>query len=153
MKQIVLFASLVFASACSADSIRDTSATRALAYPETRRMEHVDVYHGQRIADPYRWFEDENAAETRQWIEAENALAQPYLEAIPARAKIKERLTQLWNYERYDIPVKRGGRYFYLRNDGLQNQSVLYVADSLDATPRVLHRSERAQQGCNDRAR
>ena len=138
MKQIVLFAGLVFASACNADSIRDTSATRALAYPETRRMEHVDVYHGQRIADPYRWFEDENAAGTRQWIEAENALAQPYLEAIPARAKIKERLTQLWNYERYDIPVKRGGRYFYLRNDGLQNQSVLYVADSLDATPRVL---------------
>ena len=138
MKQMVLFASLVFASACSADSMRDTSATRTLAYPETRRMDHVDVYHGQRIADPYRWFEDEKAAETRQWIEAENALAQPYLEAIPARAKIKERLTQLWNYERYDIPVKRGGRYFYLRNDGLQNQSVLYVAESLDATPRVL---------------
>jgi prolyl oligopeptidase len=138
MKQMVLFASLAIASACSADSMRDTSATRALAYPETRRMDHVDVYHGQRIADPYRWFEDEKAAETRQWIEAENALAQPYLEAIPARAKIKERLTQLWNYERYDIPVKRGGRYFYLRNDGLQNQSVLYVAESLDATPRVL---------------
>jgi prolyl oligopeptidase len=138
MKQVVLFACLVFASACSADSIRDTSTARALAYPETRRMDHVDVYHGQRIADPYRWFEHEKAAETRQWIEAENALAQPYLEAIPARTKVKERLTQLWNYERYDIPVKRGGRYFYLRNDGLQNQSVLYVADSLDATPRVL---------------
>lgn len=110
----------------------------ALAYPASPRVDHIDVYHDQRIADPYRWLEDERSTDTRKWIEAQNALAQPHLEAIPAREKIKERLTQLWNHERFDIPVKRGGRYFYLRNDGLQNQSVLYVAESLTATPRVL---------------
>src|SRR5690606_36150740 len=109
----------------------------ALEYPDTRRGDQVDVYHGERVADPYRWLETDSA-ETRRWIETQNALAQPWLEAIPAREKIKQRLTELWNYERYGVPVKRGGRYFYLRNDGLQNQSVLYVADALDASPRVL---------------
>ncbi|MGH8177725.1 MAG: prolyl oligopeptidase family serine peptidase [Steroidobacter sp.] len=138
MKQIFLFASLALASACSVDSARRTDEAHALAYPDTKRVDHVDTYHARRIADPYRWLENESAADTRQWIEAQNALAQPHLEIIPAREKIKDRLTQLWNYERYDIPVKRGGRYFWLRNDGLQNQSVLYVADTLEATPRVL---------------
>jgi prolyl oligopeptidase len=90
------------------------------------------------VADPYRWFEQTGDAKVREWITAENALAQPYLEGIPARETIKKRMTELWNYERYDIPVRRGDRYFYSRNDGLQNQSVLYVADSLQGTPRVL---------------
>ena len=108
------------------------------AYPEVTRGNQVDTYHGVRVADPYRWMEALDSEQTRAYIEAENALSEPYLEAIPARARIKERLTQLWNYERYDVPVKRGGRYFYRRNDGLQNQSVLYVAESLTAAPRVL---------------
>ncbi len=110
----------------------------AFKYPETRRIDHVDTYHGTSIADPYRWLEDADSPDTRRWIEAQNALAQPYLESIPARERIKQRMTQLWNYERYDIPVKRGNRYFYLRNDGLQNQSVLYVTEGLNAKPRVL---------------
>ena len=124
--------------ACSVDTPRKPQATAAFAYPDTRRVDQTDDYHGVKVADPYRWLEDVGDAHTKQWIEAQNALAQPYLEAIPARERIKQRLTELWNYERYDIPVKRGGRYFYLRNDGLQNQSVLYVADALDAQPRVL---------------
>jgi prolyl oligopeptidase len=115
-----------------------TDTPVAFAYPPTQRVEHTDVYHGVRVEDPYRWLEDAGSDATKQWIGAENALAQPYLEAIPAREQIKKRLTELWNYERYDLPVKRGGRYFYTRNDGLQNQSVLYVADGLQAAPRVL---------------
>jgi prolyl oligopeptidase len=136
---------LVLLSSCSVDSARTHSPTvasapkpPAFAYPPTQRIDHVDGYHGTRVADPYRWLEDAESAGTQQWIQAQNALAQPYLESIPAREPIKQRMTQLWNYERYDIPVKRGNRYFYLRNDGLQNQSVLYIADRLDAAPRVL---------------
>lgn len=114
------------------------SMTPAFKYPATRRIDHVDTYHGTQVADPYRWLEDAESVDTRRWIQAQNALAQPYLESIPARESIKQRMTQLWNYERYDIPLKRGNRYFYLRNDGLQNQSVLYITERLDATPRVL---------------
>lgn len=148
MKNLFALSCLILLSACSSTEPtrlgNDAAATRAgkeaaaLAYPQTPRVEHVDVYHGTRVADPYRWLEDASAAQTKQWIEAQNALAQPYLESIPARETIKKRLTQLWNYERYDLPVKRGGRYFYTRNDGLQDQSVLYVADALNAQPRVL---------------
>ncbi len=126
-------------AACNADSTRHGDAQPAsFAYPQAARVAQVDDYHGTRVEDPYRWLEKVDDAQTRQWVSAENELAQPYLEGIAAREAIKKRLTQLWNYERYDIPVQRGGRYFYSRNDGLQNQSVLYVADSLQAQPRVL---------------
>jgi prolyl oligopeptidase len=135
---VVLFGLATGLAACSSRSTQPGAAGAVLSYPQSKRIEHVDEYHGTRVPDPYRWLENESDVETRRWIAAENALAQPYLEAIPARARIKQRLTQLWNYERYEIPVQRGGRYFYLRNDGLQNQSVLYVADALDAPPRVL---------------
>ncbi len=129
---------LLLLAACSSDSTRQDDAPPAFAYPLAARGAQVDTYHGTTVEDPYRWLERVEDSQTRQWVRAENALAQPYLEAIPAREAIKQRLTQLWNYERYDIPVQRGGRYFYGRNDGLQNQSVLYVADSLQAQPRVL---------------
>ncbi|HKS53904.1 MAG TPA: prolyl oligopeptidase family serine peptidase [Steroidobacteraceae bacterium] len=108
------------------------------SYPPARRGDQVDDYHGEKVVDPYRWLEEPDSAESRAWIEAENRLTSGYLEKIPQRAAIKERLTQLWDYERFGLPVKRGNRYFYTRNDGLQNQAVLYVADSLDAQPRVL---------------
>lgn len=128
---------LTLISGCSVESTHRAEES-GLAYPPTKRVDQVDVYHGTRVADPYRWLEDLDSAETRAWVDAQNALSQPYLEAIPARERIKQRLTELWNYERYDIPVKRGNRYFYLRNDGLQNQSVLYVAEGLEAPGRVL---------------
>src|SRR5918999_5238320 len=113
--QFVLLSCLILLSACSStESTRPGNETAAaLAYPQTPRIEHVDVYHGMRVADPYRWLEDAGAAQTKQWIDTQNALAQPYLESIAAREAIKKRLTQLWNYERSDLPVKRGGRYFY----------------------------------------
>ena len=107
-------------------------------YPLTSKTNVVDNYHGTTVADPYRWLEDDNATATKEWVEAQNEVTFAYLNAIPGRAAIKARLTKLWNFERYGVPFKEGGRYFYSRNDGLQNQSVLYTVESLDATPRVL---------------
>src|SRR5215212_918854 len=107
-------------------------------YPVARKSDQVDDYHGTKISDPYRWLEDLDSTETRAWVEAENRLTFDYLKQIPERAAIKERLTKLWNYERYDIPFKEGGRYFYKKNNGLQNQSVLYTVNTLEAEPRVL---------------
>ena len=112
--------------------------TTRLGYPETAKREVVDDYHGTKVIDPYRWLEDDNAAETKAWVAAQNKVTYHYLDQIPERARLRERLTKLWNFERYGIPFKQGGRYFYSRNDGLQNQSVLYVADALEAAPRVL---------------
>ncbi|GIU82090.1 MAG: S9 family peptidase [Acidobacteria bacterium] len=109
-----------------------------LQYPQAKKVEQIDDYHGVKVADPYRWLENPDSPDTRAWIEAQNKLTRDYLDKIPEREKIKQRLTELWNYERFSIPVKRGNKYFYLRNDGLQNQSVLYVTDSLKSPGRVL---------------
>ena len=114
------------------------ATTSRLPYPETRKSDQVDDYHGVKIADPYRWLEDDNSAETKAWVEAQNKVTFTYLEQIPQRAPIKARLTELWNYERYGIPFKQGERYFIAKNDGLQNQSVLYTMASLDAEPKLL---------------
>jgi len=102
-----------------------------LVYPQAAKVAQVDDFHGTKVADPYRWLEEENSLETKAWIEAENRLTFGYLEQISARPRIKERLTRLWNYERYGMPFKEGGRYFLTKNDGLQNQSVLYTMRSL----------------------
>jgi prolyl oligopeptidase len=109
-----------------------------LEYPPAREMQQVDEYHGVRITDPYRWLEESDSDETRAWIEAQNRLTFSYLSRIPARERIRSRLAELWDYTRYGVPFQQGGRYFFTRNDGLQNQSVLYTADSLRAGPRVL---------------
>lgn len=109
-----------------------------LAYPVTKTTGQTDNYHGTTVADPYRWLEDANSAETKERVTAQNKLTQAYLAQIPQRAVIRERLTKLWNYERFSVPGKEGGQYFYTRNDGLQNQSVLFTQKSLGDTPRVL---------------
>jgi prolyl oligopeptidase len=109
-----------------------------LTYPATRRGEQVDDYHGTQIADPYRWLEDLDSPETRAWVEAQNQVTHAWLGQVASRERIHQRLTQLWNYERYALPHKRGGRYFYTKNDGLQNQSAVYVIDKLDGPPRLL---------------
>ena len=111
---------------------------RTIVYPVTARIEASDTYFGTKVADPYRWLENLDSAEVQAWVAAQNALTQPRLAELPWRPWIKARLTQLWNYERYELPVKRGGYYFYLHNDGTQNQSVLQVADALDSPGRVL---------------
>jgi prolyl oligopeptidase len=100
-----------------------------LAYPKTRTVDQVDDYHGTKVEDPYRWLEDTDSAETAAWVKAENEVTFGFLEKIPERTRIRERLTKLWNYERYGVPQKVGGRLFYFKNDGLQNQAVLYVMD------------------------
>lgn len=107
-------------------------------YPQARKGDTVDDYHGTRVADPYRWLEDVDSDETRRWVEAENALTFSYLDEIPERDAIRARLTSLWDYPKYGAPFKKGGRYFFFKNDGLQNQSVLYVQASLAGTPAVL---------------
>ena len=109
-----------------------------VAYPPARRSDHVDVYHGRKIADPYRWLEAPDSAESRRWIDAQNRLTRRVLSQIPEREAIRKRLTQLWNYERFGLPVHRGKYYFYTHNNGLQNQSPLYVVESLDGKPRLL---------------
>ncbi len=107
-------------------------------YPTSRRGDTVDNYHGLEVFDPYRWLEDTESDETHEWIEAQNRVTFDYLEQIGPREEITDRLTQLWNYERFGQPVKRGDRYFYTHNDGLQDQSVLYTVDRLDGEPRIL---------------
>lgn len=110
----------------------------ALNYPTTNKQDLVEDYHGVQVADPYRWLEDPNSEETQAWVQSQNQVTFGYLQQIPAREKLQHRLTQLWDFEKYSIPFKQGDRYFYFKNDGLQNQSVLYVLDHLDSTPEVL---------------
>ena len=126
-----LLAVVIFATACS-------SLNSHLKHPRTHRVGQVDDYHGTRVADPFRWLENPDSPESRRWIEAQNVVTSNYLAKIPSRAALKERLTKLWNYERFGLPYKEGQRYFYSRNDGLQNQAVLYSLPDLDAPPQVL---------------
>ncbi|MBA3762581.1 MAG: S9 family peptidase [Chthoniobacterales bacterium] len=111
---------------------------KALAYPVAPKSDQTDDYHGTKIADPYRPLENADSEETRKWIEAENKLTFDYLAAVPERKKINDRLTALWNYEKYTVPFREGGRFFFSKNAGLQNQSVLYTGDKLPGHPRVL---------------
>ncbi|MGF1537693.1 MAG: S9 family peptidase, partial [Elainellaceae cyanobacterium] len=113
-------------------------ANSKLTYPNARTVEQTDHYHGTPVADPYRWLEDPNSPESREWIEAENRVTFAYLDQIPQRQQIRDRLTELWDYEKYGTPFRRGDRFFFFKNDGLQNQDVLYVLPALDAEPRVL---------------
>ena len=93
----------------------------SLDYPNSPRVDHVDILHGTRVPDPYRWLEDLDAERTQAWIAAQNEVTFGYLEQIPARARIAQRFAELWNYEKYGVPTVRGGRTFYRHNEGLQN--------------------------------
>ncbi|MEO6324040.1 MAG: prolyl oligopeptidase family serine peptidase [Thermoanaerobaculia bacterium] len=114
------------------------SPEATVKYPKPPVTSQIDDYHGVKVADPYRKLEDPDAPETRVWIEGENKVTNAYLDAMPDRKQIRERLTKLWNYERFSAPFQEGGRYFYSKNDGLQNQAVLYVMEKLGGEPRVL---------------
>ncbi len=117
-----------------------TRADTTWTYPSTKRVDDVDSYHGQQVADPYRWLETDvrEAPEVADWVEAQNEVTSGYLQSIPCRNAIKERLTELWNYEKFGTPFKSGDRYFFSKNDGLQNQSVVYTMKSLTDQPTML---------------
>jgi len=134
---IVTVVSLL-ASSCTTEMNSTKPAAPKFVYPATATVDHVETLHGTPVPDPYRWLEDDNSAETKAWVAEQNKVTFGYLELIPARPRLKERLTKLWNFERYGVPQREGGRYVFSKNDGLQNQSVLYTMRSLDEAPRVL---------------
>ena len=129
-------------AAAPATPVATPAPAATQAYPATRRTDQVDTYESAagkvKVADPYRWLEDDNSAATKVWVEAQNAVTNAYLEAIPERGAIRDRLTRIQDYERFAAPGKHGGRYFYMRNAGLQPQAVLYVTDSPEKEGRVL---------------
>ncbi len=108
--------------------------------PMTRRVDHTDTYHGVVVADPYRWLEKDvrESDEVAEWIERQNEYTQQFLKQIKSRDHIRKRITELWNYEKYGTPFRAGGRIYFYKNDGLQNQYVLYVQDTPQQPPRVL---------------
>ncbi len=130
-------ASLVALAAALAFDATSVSAQK-IAFPRTRTVDHTDTYFGVKVADPYRWLEEENSPEIAAWVEAQNKVTFEYLEKIPYRDALKARLTALYNYERYSAPFRKGEHYVFSKNDGLQNQSVLYIQKGLDGTPEVL---------------
>ena len=111
-----------------------------MSYPNSRKVEKVDEYFGVKVADPYQWLEEDvrESDEVREWVEAQSKFTNGYIEQLPFRKEIESRLTKLWDYEKYGTPFKRAGRYYYSKNDGLQNQNVVYQMDSLDDEPKVL---------------
>ncbi len=108
-----------------------------LPYPITDKVDTVDNYFGTAVADPYRWLEDDNSKETAEWVTAQNEVTFAYLNQIPFRTKVKERLEQIWDYPKYGTPFKEGENYFFYKNDGMQNQDVIYIQKGLDAEPEV----------------
>ncbi len=118
--------------------VEPAAEATGFVYPQAKRIDVVDNYHGTEVIDSYRWLEDADSEETAAWVQAENKVTFSYLGTIPERESIKTRLTKLWDYEKFGTPHKKGGRYFFSKNDGLQNQSVLYWSSSLQAEPTVL---------------
>ena len=114
-----------------------TSNYGQLKYPETKKADVVDDYFGTKVADPYRWLEDDNSEETASWVVEQNKVTDEYLSKIPFREKLKDRFEKLYNFPKYGAPFRAGDKYYFFKNDGLQNQSVMYVKDKLDGEARV----------------
>ncbi|NDV60409.1 prolyl oligopeptidase family protein [Bacteroides sp. 519] len=129
MKKLILLTATIMTVSCAQQ--------QRLTYPAAEKDDVTDDYFGTTVADPYRWLENDTSAATAAWVEAENKVTFGYLETIPFRGKLLDRLTDLTNYEKYGTPFKKHGKYYFYKNDGLQNQSVLYVQDSLNDEPRV----------------
>ncbi|MBT8103950.1 MAG: S9 family peptidase, partial [Gammaproteobacteria bacterium] len=136
--RILLLCASITLAACSRTE-PDAQFTQ-LEYPTTTQVDHVDNYHGVDVADSYRWLEDDvrESEDVENWVTQQNEVTFAYLASIPERSIIEKRLKELWDYERYGMPVKEGGRYYYSYNDGLQNQNVVYVQPSLDAEAELL---------------
>jgi prolyl oligopeptidase len=132
------FASLGLVAAAALVSPVAATPPGAWTYPAAPRGDVIDDYHGTQVADPYRWLEDLDSVPTKAWVAAENRLTTDFLHTLPQRPWFHDRLTQLWNYTRYGLPVRQGGVIFYTKNNGLQNQGVLYDQGALDPAPRLL---------------
>ena len=131
-RSTLLLAALIAVTACSAPAVGP------VPYPAALRGDLVEDYHGTKVPAPYRWLEDDDAPATRTFVKTQNDRTRAFLDALPQRPGLLSRLTELWNYPKYSSPGKRGGRYFFSKNDGLQNQSVLYMQEGLDGEPRVI---------------
>ncbi|MDR2496279.1 MAG: prolyl oligopeptidase family serine peptidase [Tannerellaceae bacterium] len=129
-KLLILLTGMIMMNACN-------TGTKTM-YPAAEKDATVDTYFGTEVPDPYRWLENDTSQATAAWVEAENKVTDAYLDKIPFRAQLRDRLTELINYERIGSPTKKNGKYYYFRNSGLQNQSVLYVKETLDGEARVL---------------
>jgi prolyl oligopeptidase len=134
MKKLLLMGSIALLFSCKSNEVKKISM---LPYPETKKVDTVDNYFGTTIADPYRWLENDTTAETAAWVEAQNKVTQHYLAQIPFREQIKNSLTEIWNYEKVSAPYRKGEYYYYSKNDGLQNQSVIYYKKGLEAEEKV----------------
>ncbi len=132
-KLLIILIALAIITSCTMQQKKIVPAP----YPVANKTDQTDDYFGTKVADPYRWLEDDNSQETAEWVKAENEVTFGYLSQIPFREKIKERLTKIWDYPKYGVPFKQGGKYFFSKNDGLQNQSVIYIMNDLNSEPEV----------------
>jgi prolyl oligopeptidase len=130
--------SMILLSVFAACNTSDGKKQASISYPPTRKVDTVDTYFGTKVPDPYRWLEDDKSKETEEWVKAENKVTFDYLAQIPFRDKLKERLTKIWNFEKRSVPFKKGNYYFFYKNDGVQNQSVLYMQEGLTGEAKVL---------------
>src|SRR5688572_30836446 len=129
---------LLMSSLIAATAAAQSRPETALTYPASQRGPVIESYHGVDIADPYRWLENPDAPETREWIKAQNELTFGYLANLANRANIGDRLNTVWNYPKFSAPIKARNRYFTLENSGLLNQPVLYVRQEIDGEPAVV---------------
>lgn len=134
MRIVVVLLSMIILSSCTKN---EKVKINMMAYPETKKVDVVDDYFGTKIEDPYRWLENDTSKETAEWVKAQNAVTKNYLSQIPFKDDIKKRLTEIWNYEKISAPFRKGDYYFYYKNDGLQNQAVLYYKNGLDGKDEV----------------
>ena len=122
-KILITFLSCLVIIACQEESKKEKTAVN---YHETKKVDTIDTYFGKAVEDPYRWLEDDRSEETEQWVNAQNKVTFGYLDEIPFRSELKERLSTLWNYEKVGSPFKEGDYTYFYKNDGLQNQYVVY---------------------------
>ncbi len=150
LKRTLPYCTFIALAACGQETSESTAEPEpdpetnaeavVLEYPATKKIDHVDVYHGVEVADPYRWLEDDvrESKDVADWVAAQNEVTFAYLKALPEQAAIEKRLTELWDFERYSMPTREGGRYYYRYNDGLKNQDLVYTLSTLDGEPRLL---------------
>ncbi|MCK8495685.1 prolyl oligopeptidase family serine peptidase [Spirosoma sp. RP8] len=134
----LVYLSLMLSSSAALAQSEGNTTSGSLAYPKPKKVDQTDTYHGTTVADPYRWLEDDRSAETAEWVKAENKVTFDYLGQIPYRQQLQNRLEQIYNYPKYSAPSRKGEWFYFSKNDGLQNQSVLYRQKGLDGKPELV---------------